>query len=430
MAMNMVMAMAAIVLQKSQPKLVRRRGFLARRSAKEWGVRGGLAVLAISLGGISIANSLAEVVKENDPARAHVLAPGNGKITALLAEKQLGDASGRSAPSVTAQLATLAVRQDPTAVQAVAALGLHAMMRHDPTMAKRLFTYSQYLSRRDLQTQIWAIEDAVTQGDVAGALRHYDIALRTSKRAPDILFPILSNAIADTDVRTGLVAILAKKPGWSLQFINYLANSSGSPEVSAKFLVQLQNAGIKAPEDAVAATINGLLAKQAFEIAWRFYASVRPGVDRRRSRNPQFLSDVATPSQFDWTPVNDAGVNTSIQRDGNHGIFEFSVPPSVGGTLLTQLQMLPSGKYDLKGYTTGIDQNRQSLPYWVITCRGGRELGRVEVPNSALAGGAFTGHFQVPADCPVQILAFVARASDGVAGSTGQVNRVQLSPAS
>jgi len=424
----MAMAMAAIVQQLSLPKVVRRRGSLSKRSAKEWGVRGALVVLAMSLGGISIANSLAEVVKGNDPARAHALAPGNGKITALLAEKELGEASVERASSETVQLARLAVRQDPTAVQAVATLGLQAIMQHNPTMARRLFTYSQQLTRRDLQTQIWAIEDAVTRGEVADALRHYDIALRTSKRAPDLLFPVLSKAIIDTDVRTGLVAILAKKPGWSPQFINYLANSNSSPEVSAIFLAQLQQAGVRAPQDAVAATINSLLASQSFEIAWRFYASVRPGVDRRRSRNPQFSSDVATPSQFDWTPANDAAINTSIQRDGRHGLFDFLVPSSVGGTLLTQLQMLPPGRYKLEGRSTGINQRAQTAPYWVLSCHGGGELGRIEIPNSTQSDGAFAGQLQVPGTCPVQMLALIARASDGVGGSSGQINRVQLSP--
>lgn len=425
----MAMGMAVIVPHQSLPKVVRRRSSFMRRSAKEWGVRGVLALVAVGLGSVSIANSLADVIKENDPARAHLLAPGNGKITALLAEKRLGDAAARHAMSETMQLARLAVRQDPTAVQAVTTLGMQAMMQHNPTMAGRLFTYSQHLSRRDLQTQIWAIEDAVTRGNVPDALRHYDIALRTSKRAPDLLFPVLSKAIANTDVRTGLVAILANRPVWGPQFINYLANSNGSPQVSASLLAHLQHAGVQAPGDAVSAVINGLLTEQAFDLAWRFYASVRPGVDRRRSRNPQFHSDVATPSQFDWTPVNDAGINTSIQRDGQHGIFEFSVPPSVGGTLLTQLQMLPPGRYDLKGHTTGIDQNKQSLPFWIVTCRDGRALGRVEVPNSAQEDGVFSGQVQIPGDCPVQTLAFVARSSDGIAGSAGQVDRVQLSPA-
>lgn len=424
----MAMGMAVIVPQQSLPKVVRRRGSFVQRSAKEWGVRGALALVAVGLGSVSIANSLADVIKENDPAGAHVLAPGNGKITALLAEKRLGDATARHSVSETMQLARLAVRQDPTAVQAVTTLGLQAMMQHNPTMARRLFTYSEHLSRRDLQTQIWAIEDAVTRENVADALRHYDIALRTSKRAPGLLFPILTKAIADTDVRTGLVAILAKRPVWGPEFVNYLANSNGSPQVSARFLAQLQHAGVRAPDDAVSAVINGLLTEHAADLAWRFYASVRPGVDRRRSRNSQFSSDVATPSRFDWTPINDAGINTSIQRDGQNGIFEFAVPPSVGGTLLTQLQMLPPGRYDLNGKSAGIDQNKRSLPFWILTCRDGRELGRVEVPNSAQEGGVFSGHMQVPADCPVQTLALVARSSDGVAGSAGQINRVQLSP--
>ena len=63
-----------------------------------------LALIVVGLGSVSIADSLAEVIKENDPAQAHILAPGNGKITALLAQKQLGDATAHHTVAETTQL--------------------------------------------------------------------------------------------------------------------------------------------------------------------------------------------------------------------------------------------------------------------------------------------------------------------------------------
>lgn len=425
MAMNMAMVMAEMIARQSPPEAMWQRA-LARRSTREWGIRGALALLAAAIGYVSVINSLAEVIKRRDPFHAHRMAPENGQITALLAaNRMLNDRAPRDQGETT-RLSLLALRQDPTAIQAVATLGLQAQIANDIPAARRLFAYSQRLSRRHLQTQLWAIEDSVARGDVSGTLRHYDIALRTSKTAPVLLFPPLYNAIVDPAVRTALARTLAGRPGWGAQFMDYLVKNKGNSTATASLLVQLHHAGLALPSEAVATAVDGLLADQDFEAAWRFYASVRPGVSRLQSRDPRFSWDLATPSAFDWTPSNDAVINASIQREGDHGLFEFANPPSVGGPVLKQLQMLPAGEYRLEGHGTGIDQPDQSLPYWLLTCRDGRELGRVVLANLAQTGGRFSGRLNVPANCLVQTLALVAPASDGAAGNAGQIDWVRL----
>lgn len=406
-----------------------RRSGLERRTVREWCVRATLASIAIAIGYISMTNSLAEVVKRSDLERAHLIAPKNGRITALVAEKRFLNHPDLGGQAKTRQLAQLALAQDPMAVSAVATLGFQAQLRNDTVAARRLFTYSQLLSRRDLQTQIWAIEDAVARGDVPTALRHYDIALRTTKSAPDLLFPVLAKAIAEPNVRQNLARMLAEKPGWGPQFVTYLANSGGDPDATARFFVELHRVGTVLPSEAVASSVGSLVANGSFDAAWQFYSAVRPGVDRKLSRDPRFSADFTTPSAFDWTPVNDAVVSTSIQRNGRSGIFEFSVPAGAGGTVLKQLQMLPSGGYRFEGHSVGIDQPDQSLPYWIMTCQDGRELGRVSVTRSTEVGGIFAGRFNIPAGCPVQTLALVISASDGIMGSTGQFDRIRLFPA-
>lgn len=98
--------------------------------------------------------------------------------------------------------------------------------------------------------------------------------------------------------------------------------------------------------------------------------------------------------------------------------------------MLQQLQLLPPGSYRLSGHTIGIEQPAGALPYWTLRCQDGRELGRVEVPNSGVANGNFTGTFSVPAGCPVQTLVLMARSSDAIAGQSGQIDRAALMPAS
>lgn len=400
----------------------------SRRSVTRRGGRVLLALVVAVIGYVSVADSLANAVRAYDPQRAYAISPGNAQALSSLAEKRFVDGSAPSR-SEAARLAQAALQRDPTVVGAVATLGLQAQVDSDPAAARRLFSFAQRLSRRNLQSQVWAIEDAVSRGDIPGALHHYDIALRTSKRAPDILFPILSNAITEPSVRDSLVKTLAARPVWGPYFVSYVAGNGSDRRATAQLFTHLLRIGVHLPPDAVAGAVNGLLADDAPDVAWRFYATTRPGADRRRSRDPWFATDVAVPTAFDWTPVNDGGLSTSIQRNGARGLVEFAAPSGVGGTVLTQTQVLPSGRYRLIGRATGIVQPARSAPYWTLTCANGRELSRIEVPAMQEAGSVFGGLFEVPAGCPVQTLALVVRPSDEVAGSTGQIEQMRLVPA-
>lgn len=408
----------------SRPRL------LPRRSSREWAIRGVLAVAVAIAGYFSVAHTLAQSMVQKDVAFAHRLAPWDGRITAAMAASLAGTNATLADRARADGLARQALRQDPTAVSAVSTLGIDAQIRGDEAGARRLFTYSERLSRRDLQTQLWNIETAVSRGDISGALRHYDIALRTKGQSWDLLFPILTSASADTDVRGDLVRMLASKPLWGESFITHVAVNPPDPQTPSALFLALRGAGVPVPESAHAAAINALLAGGFADEAWRHYATIHRGADARRSRDPHFTGAGETPTPFDWAPINDGGVNTSIQRGDKGGLFDFSAPASIGGPLLQQVQILPPGNYRIFGHTSGIEQAPASQPYWALQCRAdGRELARVTLPNSSQAGGHFEGRMTVPEGCPVQVLVFVSRATDAVSGLTGQIDDLKLVPA-
>lgn len=406
----------------------RRRGHIARFSRAELGVRSGLALTALVLAYFSTTYSLAYMVRQTDPVRAHALAPESGRITALLAQKRFaeGPVSSERAPSV--RLARLAVQQDPMAIPAVVTLGMVAQMRGDMARARRLFAFSQKLSRRDLQTQLWAVEDAVSRGNVTEALQHYDIALRGSKSAPALLFPVLSNAISDAAIRSALAATIGKRPPWAAAFVDHVAVNGDQPRAVAALFMDLRHTGIPVSPEAARTVIDRLVVANATMDAWRYYALEHPGAVMQRSRDPRFADNLKAPSLFDWKVVEDNGFATSIQRGEQNGIFDFSVPTGGGGVLLRQVQMLPPGAYRLQGHSINVEQPDSSLPYWSLTCADGRELGRVVVPPSTQANGLFVGRFNVPDGCAVQTLAFIARPSGEATGVTGQIDRVELAP--
>lgn len=398
---------------------------LKRRSSKEWTVRLGLSAVAALLGYYAVTFSIAQVVSKSDPALAYQLAPYDGRLTAAYATSLSKDDASMEDRARADALGKRALRQDAMAIAAAATLGLNADVRGDNGAARRYFNYAQMLSRRDLRTQLFMIEDAVQRGDIRAALHQYDITLRVFPSLDGLLYPVLVSAGADPAIRRELVRTLAGKPLWAQSFIGFVAEKSADPNVTAALFIDLRRAGVAVSEGARAGVVNALIVAGHVDAAWSYYATVHPRADRRKSRDAHFTAASETPSHLDWLPINDgSGLTTSIEG----GRFEFTAPASIGGPMLQQIQLLPPGKYRLAGHSLAIEQADTARPYWALICQGGRELGRVEVPNSRVASGTFIGTFNVPMNCSVQTLVLVARPSDAVSGLSGAFDRVELMP--
>lgn len=386
-----------------------------------------LAVAACVLGYVSTTQTFAYAVSKSNPERAYAIAPGDGRIAGALA-RQI--AVGGAVPIDRARadrLARQGLAAEPLAVTALTALALDTQVAGNTAQARRLFAHSDALSRRELGTRLWLIEDAVARSDIKGALRHYDIALRTEKGAPDLLFPVLAQAITDPAISNALVDVLYARPVWGETFTTYLATSGEAPTASAVLLRSLSRRGVDVPPTSQAGVVNMLFRAGKIDDSWNYYRSFRVNVDRHRSRDPNFAMQLEAPSVFDWIPImSDAGVTASIQQTGKGGLFDFAASSSTGGTVLQQVQLLPPGRYHLNGVTAEIEQPQTMRPYWRLSCLGGRDLGRIDLPNSSENGGRFAGFFEVPSNCPVQTLDLVARPSSEIGGLTGQIQRAIL----
>lgn len=403
-------------------------------AARPGGAIGGLAariigaLIMLALGYVVVVAAVAPVIVQRDVASAYALAPGNAQIAAEWARQVLNDDLSPTGQAAAETAARAALRRDPTRVAAVATLGLIAQLRGDAPAARRWFVRAERLSRRDLATQLWWIEDAVGRGAVAEALRHYDTALRTQPGADQVLFPLLAKASGDPNIVDPLVALLRRKPAWGGAFVDYVGANSGDAYASTRFFAALTRAGVEVPFTARNQLVNALLDKDP-DVAWAYYASYHPGVDRRRSRDPDFRVITDWPARFDWWINNNTAFSSAIQLGRDHGVFSFSATPTVGGPILQQVQLLPPGVYLLEGRSAGVDQAPGERPYWALKCVvDERELGRIEMPNSAVAGGRFQGQFVVPQGCPAQLLTFVIRPSSSVGGVVGELSRVALGP--
>jgi len=396
-----------------------------RRSTREWAVRGGIVAVAVVLGYISTIQTFAFALSSRDAERAFSLSPSDGRIVGAFAQQLVTKGAERPAVRKRAEaLARNALAAEPIGVKALTTLGLGAQIAGDTATARRLFVHSDRLSRREMATRLWLIEDAVSRGDVPAALQHYDIALRTEKTASDLLYPILTTAVDDPTIRVPLARLLTTRPPWGESFVSYLGERTSNPAIGARFFGLLRRMGATVPEIPQIGLVNGLAAGGSLDRAWVFYESFRSGLDRRRSRDPNFSARRPAPTIFDWNTSDQPGITASI----GEGVFDFAAPASSGGTVLQQTQLLPPGWYELSGISADIEQPDDSRPFWQIDCSGGREIGRILVPNSAGNGGRFSGHFVVPTGCSIQTLKLIVRPSLAVGGVSGLIRRVEIVP--
>lgn len=430
MAMNTAMITGGRKRSDRETEEIMRQPDKSRWTIRQWTLRLALTAAVAVLGVWVVSWTLAQSIALRDPTRAHRLAPTDGRIMGQLAATLIEADPNHVDRRAVSQLAKRALRQDATTVTAAVSLGIVAQLDNAPARSRKWFGYSQTLSRRNLGTQLWAIEDNVSRGNIRDALIHYDIALRTEPATADFLFPILTNAAADLDVRTPLVRMLASRPMWGENFLNHMSASGPNPLVTVQVFEALKRAGAAVPAAASAHVIDVLLNRGLLDSAWSYYALIRPGSVRNASRDTGFGANLVAPSRLDWNPIDADGITASIQRTAEGGIFDFAVAPSVGGPLLFQDQLLLPGRYRLEGRVSDLDQAADTRPYWTLTCKlggsNGQELGRVLLPDTASGIGRFVGRFAVPANCPIQTLTLVAPPAVGVTGLVGRLNILAL----
>ena len=155
--------------------------------------RAGIAAGALVAAAVVLPASLASWADVGHPQLAAKIAPWNAPAAADAAAALGTDPRKPEARA----LVRRALARDLTQVQAIEQRALDEALSGNSGRARRLFALSDRLSRRSLPTRLWLIQDAVDRGNVAGALRNFDIALRTTTDAQPILFPVLAKAAAD-----------------------------------------------------------------------------------------------------------------------------------------------------------------------------------------------------------------------------------------
>jgi hypothetical protein len=369
---------------------------------------GGVALAALATFGVTLQVSLAEVFRSTSPQLALKVAPLNAGARAKLAALLVASPATRSAARA---LALDAIQRDPIQPVALRVLAV-ALDENDARLdevRRGLMAQAQRLTRRDLATQMWFIDQSIRKSDALSTMHHFDLALRSSESAREGIFPLLEVAASDREVRQILLRTLGQRPSWAKQFASYSVGSGRDLAFSAEVAGLLLDP--RDPEDRQQYLFltNRLVQDGRYALAWDIY--------RKRGLAPANIitngvrhGDFDAPengSPFDWTFAQEPELWASRERGSDNAGFVLRVAAFNGrsGEVAWQVVHLPPGAHRLQVQMGDIPTAAPDRPEVRMECAaaaGGERLATVIPDQSGPASREFSAEFTVPQSCPFQ----------------------------
>jgi hypothetical protein len=274
-------------------------------------------------------------------------------------------------------------------------LGLEAASRGDTRAADRLFASAETLSRRDLQTQIWLIEERVRRGDVSGALRHYAVALRVFPEAKTVLFPSLANGVAHPELVDPIADLASSEETWRNAFLTYLMGHAAD-SLTANFFFAVANRQVRLPADLVGILIPRLIRAGHLHQAVMLYRHVNPKWSNA-SISEQLDGDFDNPgpAPFGWSVEGQSAYIGPRTKNSGDAALQAVVQPGESVAIARKLIILaPGQRYQITGvYGVPAGEGAVSLRL-TLSCAGGADTAR----DLALDGNqsAFSTELAVP----------------------------------
>ena len=379
---------------------------------------GAALALAVGIKGAAIH------VARSAPRAAAILAPYDGRAAVAAAQAEVAAGGNVASPDVR-RLTLTALTRDATLTPAIEMRALQAEAQHDPARELRLFQLSSAISRRSLPTRLWLIQRSVDQGDVVGALENFDIALRTSMAAPDVLFPVLANASSDPGLAAPMARLLDRPEDWRVSFLHYAITEAHAGPGVAAVMLHMRDRRLIIGEQLDQSLIGELVSEHQFPLARQVHDAFGLAAGPDLVADPRFAEGRMT-YPFGWGLIQTGTSGVERTRAEGRTALEYQVTPGGGGQAATQLLTLAPGDYRLTVTTARPASDPVSQPFWTLTCgdEGGGQLALLDQPRVADASAAVD--FTVPADCTGQWLALSLRSSDDP-NLTGAIREVVVS---
>lgn len=384
---------------------------------QRYAVIGVSLLLALFLCFAVLADAMANIMSRSAPSNALSWRPSH--VRALEFQATL-DAD--QAPADSAMFARRALARDLSWAGPVRILGLSSIRQNDQKTAAALFGTAEKLSRRDLLTQLYFIEAAVGRNNVASALKHFDIVMRTSLPGREMLNPVLCEAMRDDGLIMPIAQLLQTTPEWTGAFIGYCVDQSNARPALARALTVAPMARRVTSPVALAKTVQLVAEAGDIGTAHRLYQALLKDAGRRENglvADPDF--QVAKPlPPFDWNYVVNGELRANIDDAG----LEVHAN-GTSGVVASQLLLGRPGQYTLSVQLRSISGG--SVTISMACAKGAQSLAAVKL-QLAKSLQKLSVNVAIPAGCATQWLRISAE-TDGSKELNAQIGRVELAPA-
>ncbi|MBX3565283.1 MAG: hypothetical protein KF730_12000 [Sphingomonas sp.] len=348
------------------------------------------------------------------PEAALALSANNADALVAAVDQQI--MRGKSDIDLTAMAvsASRALRAAPLNPGALRQLGLAKAGKGDQAGGRALVMLGNRVSQRDFLAHVWMIEDRVAENDIPGALDHYDLALSISELADGALFPVLSGALSEPEVRAAFAPYLHKLRPWMPRFLTYVVNSgSGSVEI-ADALVVRGGGGLPATPSYAgldAQLLKKLIANGNYDTAYRYAASLPAGAQAMREIG---FTEAATNLRLGpvvWELADSADLRV---RPSSGDKLDVTVRSNADGVAATRILFLKPGSYRFSHAVAPLPDTDPVSLTWVLRClpAGQDETIWKQDYASTLSEKQFAVVVKIPDRCRAQQLGVVIRGGD------------------
>lgn len=384
-----------------------------------------VVLLALTAVGAVLRFGVATSLSRRDPVGAAQIAPSNAEIAVAAARALAGKNTLHQSREVR-RLVDVALARDVTDPTAIELKSLQSGADGDHRREARLFALSDAVSRRSLPTRLWLIQHAVDRGDLKGAIKNFDVALRTSSDAPSVLFPVLARASSDPSLTVPIAHLLDQPQDWGPAFLHYAITDGGAAAGIAGIVLHMRDRRWITDNDIDDALVAELIAEERFTQALAVQDTFHPlSAKSALVRDPGF-ADPKSRYPFGWSFEQKGDIGAERSQFAGRAVLSYQSLPGGVGPVGTQLLMLSPGPYRLTVRTANAPTDPTALPLWTITCAGeeGAQIALLDQP--ALRDSEAGADFTVTSGCPAQWLVLILRESDLPAGQTGAISSVSI----
>lgn len=385
--------------------------------ASPWIRRIAIGVVTALIAVVALFNASANAVWLSQPAVAAKLFPIHG---GAVGRASLPNDSEMAVLPRVKELAAIARRA--ITLQAItpafATIGVEEELQGNQAGAVRAFTMADRISRRDLLPQLWLIEYYSAHDNLPTTLRHYDTALRVTRRVDELLFPVLSAGLDDPEISKNFRPYLNVSNPWLESFLTYAIRTGANRASLARMLIA--NGGMpKAPEysrlegELVSYLITAgdyVTARDFFLSASRLPATIFKRVD--------FSTDTIVPRFAPLTWFVRASPDMSgdfVTDNAEEPYFHISAGSATQQEILSKYLFLTPGKYQMQFWLTS--DTPALSGEWTTLCMDAQRTKATKSFHIDSQRRINLFEFNVAPACSVQKIAFTASAM-AVAGES------------